>query len=48
MGGGVIATGGARLISSELNSYQSEKKIGGNNGPSSTEHHYNSGGRSNP
>jgi hypothetical protein len=44
MGSGVIASGGTRLISSELNSYQSEKKIGGNG---SNEHHYNSGGRSN-
>lgn len=40
--GGLNANGaGPRLISSELNSYQSEKKIGGN----SNEHHYNSGGR---
>ena len=44
MGSGVIASGGTRLISSELNSYQSEKKIGGNG---SNDHHYNSGGRSN-
>lgn len=35
--------GGARLISSELNSYQSEKKIGGPSGHN--DHHYNSGNR---